>query len=394
MSFSFTRFFSLLGGLALFIFAFLIPAALTYFLFDYVFYSALDSSAKDLVRFEVAEGTDFRKVSEQLETNKLIEHWWTIYTLARLKDADKKVRAGEYQLSASMTPIEMLEKFTSGEMVLYKITVTEGMRMSEIAKLLADAKLIDSAEQMLGALNNEGLAKTLYVPSRNFEGYLFPETYKFSRPISVAKIIETMVLEGKKRFTPEMQNRAQELSLSLHEVFTLASIVEKETGAAPERPTISSVFHNRLRIGMPLQSDPTVIYGILDFDGNLTRAHLDAPTPFNTYKQVGLPPTPICSPGIDSINAALHPADTDFLYFVAKGDGAHHFSKTYQEHRAAVEQYQKGKAALLNTPKEVTPPVMDAPSTPLPAEPPKPEGTKKKGSKSISQLDPIFKGGQ
>jgi UPF0755 protein len=180
------------------------------------------------------------------------------------------------------------------------------------------------------------------IQAESLEGYLFPDTYYFPRNTPIDRIIQTMLDRFNTVFTPAWADRARGIGLSRHQVVTLASIIEKETGAAGERPLIASVFHNRLARGMRLQSDPTVIYGIEDFDGNLTRAHLETPTPYNTYQVAGLPPGPIASPGRAALEAALFPEETDYLYFVARGDGTHQFSTRLDEHNEAVRRYQLG----------------------------------------------------
>ena len=184
----------------------------------------------------------------------------------------------------------------------------------------------------------------LSIPSLTPEGFIFPETYSFSRPVTAHEIVERIVEEGRKRLDERLKGwkeRGQQLGFNPYQVLVLASIIEKETGKPEERGVISSVFHNRLRIAMPLQSDPTVIYGIQNFDGNLTKEHLKTPGPYNTYLNTGLPPTPICNPGLDAIKAAVYPEDTDYLYFVGKGDGSHQFSATYKEHQRAVDNFQR-----------------------------------------------------
>jgi UPF0755 protein len=179
------------------------------------------------------------------------------------------------------------------------------------------------------------------VPAASFEGYLFPETYSFARDTSAARMIAAMAERFHEVFTPAWREQARTLGLSLHAVVTLASIVEKETGVSAERPLISSVFHNRLKRGMRLETDPTVIYGLGDaFDGNLTRRQLETATAYNTYLIDGLPPGPIASPGRGALEAVLFPAETRYLYFVARGDQTHHFSATLVEHQAAVRRYQ------------------------------------------------------
>ena len=185
---------------------------------------------------------------------------------------------------------------------------------------------------------------SLNIPSDSLEGYLFPETYHFSKQTSEHKIIHTMVDAFKKRvINQELLDRVQRSGLSLHEIITLASLIEKETGLNEERKHISSVFHNRLRKNMRLQTDPTVIYAINEFNGNIRKKDLNINSPYNTYRYKGLPPGPIASPGLKSITAALNPIKTNHLYFVSRKDGSHHFSSSLEEHNHAVRRYQLKK---------------------------------------------------
>ena len=308
-----------------------------------------------------------------------------------------------------MKPKEVLGAFGDKKVVYHSITIPEGFRLNEIAELMAGTGLC-TKEEALASLNDNSLIAKFEIPADTMEGYVFPETYKFTRPDGAKEMAERMLIEGTKHKTADFLNRSTELGFSFHNILTLASVIEKETGAAEERASISSVFHNRLRIGMPLQSDPTVIYGIPNFDGNLTRQHLKTPTRYNTYINDGLPPNPIASPGLESIKAALYPSDTDFLYFVSKGNGSHIFSKSYKEHRRNVNKYQKGirpkkeaakKPAPVKTkPAPVKPKIdpekkkkaeIEAFKKRLQAEkkksPPKPKPAKRKKKQPVSQLD-------
>ena len=188
--------------------------------------------------------------------------------------------------------------------------------------------------------NDPEFIKSLKLDVPNLEGYLYPETYLFTPGIDEAQLLRMLVEQFHNQLDPALLKKAKQLNLNRHQLVTLASIIEKETGLVKEMPLISSVFHNRLRRGIPLQTDPTVIYGIKNFDGNLTRNHLKTPTPYNTYMIKGLPPGPIANPGKAALNAAAEPAKSEYLYFVARGDGSHYFSKTLKEHNGAVRKYQ------------------------------------------------------
>jgi UPF0755 protein len=211
--------------------------------------------------------------------------------------------------------------------------------MTEISQRLHDAGLVGASE-FLETVADPALPESLGIPGLTLEGYLYPETYRLPRNLSSDEIARIMV-EQFERIWQSVEAVAANQDLSKHEVVTLASIVEKETAAPEERPLIASVFLNRLREGMRLETDPTVIYGVKDFDGNLTRKHLrDRSNIYNTYRIRGLPPGPIASPGIDSLRAVLEPAETEYFYFVSRGDGTHVFSRNYQEHLQAVRRYQ------------------------------------------------------
>ena len=292
--------------------------------------------------FTVPPGQGLKQTARSLHQEGLISDALRFTILARLEKQDKLLKAGEYFLSTSMTPREILAQMVEGRVHLYRVTVPEGFNLVQIAKAVAAAGL-DSEADFLAATRDPKLARELGINADTLEGYLFPDTYYFPSGLDSKTIITTMVKQFRIAFKPSWEARAKELGMSVHEVVTLASIIEKETGAPEERPLISSVFHNRLKKGMRLETDPTVIYGIPDFDGNIKRNHLETYTPYNTYKIKGLPPGPIASPGSAAIEAALFPAQTDYLYFVSKKDGTHQFSATIKEHNAAVRKYQLRK---------------------------------------------------
>jgi UPF0755 protein len=290
----------------------------------------------------IPAGQDFGSITSRLRAAGLIQSPLKFRWLARLKGYDKRVQAGEYVLTAAMTPLAILEVLVAGEVRLHRLTVPEGYDLRQIAGLVEAAGLA-RGDSFMEAASDGSLARALDIEAESFEGYLFPDTYLFPRSITPQKIITTMVNRFWSVFKPQWAARARELDFSIHEIVTLASIIEKETGAAFERPLIASVFHNRLRRNMRLETDPTVIYAIDNFDGNLTRKHLNTPTPYNTYIIRGLPPGPIANPGLASIEAALFPAETPYLFFVAKQDRTHYFSSNLAEHNRAVRKYQLGK---------------------------------------------------
>jgi UPF0755 protein len=260
--------------------------------------------------------------------------------LGKRQEAERKIHSGEYELHADMPPTEILSKLMAGRVVLHSVTIPEGYTISQIADVLAELRITDRGE-FVRLAHDKSFIKTLGISADSAEGYLYPDTYRFPRPTAGKDVIRTMVDQLEHVMTNEWRTRAKELRLTTHEVLTLASVIEKETGAGDERPRIASVFHNRLKKRIPLQSDPTVIYGLTDFDGNLRKKDLSHPSRYKTYRWAGLPPGPIASPGADSIRAALYPTTTSDLYFVSKNDGTHQFSATLIEHNKAVEKYQK-----------------------------------------------------
>lgn len=288
----------------------------------------------------IPEGAAFSQVAQILEREGLIKSRSAFMWLGKKQEAERKIRPGEYELHAALPPAEILSKLLAGRVVLHSVTIPEGYTIGQIADVLAEHRVTDRAE-FIRLAHDQSFLKTLGISAESAEGYLYPDTYRFPRPTAGKDVMKTMVDQLDQVLTAEWQTRAKELRLTTHQVLTLASVIEKETGAGEERPRIASVFHNRLKKRIPLQSDPTVIYGLPNFDGNLRKKDLSHPSPYNTYRWAGLPPGPIASPGADSIRAALYPMPTSELYFVSKNDGTHQFSATLVEHNKAVEKYQK-----------------------------------------------------
>ena len=289
---------------------------------------------------EIPEGASFKDVANLLAEKGLIVSPLWFRLLGKVQDAERKVQPGEYDLHTAMKPAEILASLTKGKVIQYSILIPEGLTARQIGKLLEEAGLAKAGE-VARLVADAAFVRSLGIESRTLEGYLFPDTYHFPRRTKADDVLRAMVHRFREAYTPELQLRAAALGMAERHVVTLASIIEKETGQDDERPLISAVFHNRLKKGVPLQSDPTVIYGLRNFSGNLTRADLERPTPFNTYTSIGLPPNPIANPGLKSIEAAVNPAPVKYLYFVSKNDGSHHFSVTLEEHNRAVEHYQK-----------------------------------------------------
>jgi UPF0755 protein len=242
-------------------------------------------------------------------------------------------------VSLPASPVQILDQLRKGRIKLYRLTVPEGLTMEETAVAAADSGFCDM-DHFLSLCRDPDFITDLGIPSHTLEGFLFPETYFFQKTTRCRQVIETMVAMFFTVVTDQWEQKAKELGFSLQEIITLASMIEKEAAVPSERPLISSVFHNRLKKGMRLQSDPTVIYGDPEFEGRIRTRHLQRKTDYNTYQMHGLPKGPIANPGAKAIEAALFPADSDYLYFVSRNDKTHYFSKTLAEHNRAVRKYQ------------------------------------------------------
>ena len=252
-----------------------------------------------------------------------------------------KFKAGRFEIKPQSNMIEIFNTLIEGQSITEDVTIPEGKNLFEISKIFQDEGIIKDKERFISLAKSPKLAKELNIPAERLEGYLYPDTYKFTPQSDEKDVIEAMV-QTFRRKTSDLDFSKAPLGLKEHEVIILASVVEKETGASFERPMIAGVFVNRLKKRMRLQSDPTTIYGIWEnFNGNLRKKHLLEKTPYNTYKIPALPKGPISNPGLSSIKAVLNPKDHNVLYFVSQNDGTHVFSKTYKDHKKAVEKYQK-----------------------------------------------------
>jgi UPF0755 protein len=292
-------------------------------------------------RVKIAPGSALPQIAVQLELAGVIGDVERFVRLVRWREAAQKIKAGEYEFNQAATPGEVLDRLVAGDVIKIRITIPEGLALKEIAARVAAAG-IGTPAQFLKAATDPARLKKREIPATTLEGYLFPETYTVTTTTTPEEVIRAMVAQFDRQLTPELLAAASARGLDRHALVTLASIVQKEAGSEEEMPLIAGVFHNRLRKGMRLQADPTVIYGVVNFDGNLTRRHLQTPTPYNTYTRAGLPPGPIASPGLAALRAAASPAQTQALYFVARGDGRHEFSVTLEAHNRAVNRYQRG----------------------------------------------------
>ena len=289
---------------------------------------------------EVPEGASFKDTADLLARKGLIRSPAWFRLLGKFRDAERAIKQGEYDLHTAMRPVEILNLMVSGRVIHYRVMIQEGLTAAQISTVLGKTGIVQESE-VARLVSDPAFIKALGIDAPMLEGYLYPDTYSFPKGSKATDVVKTMVARFRQVYTPELQAQAAAIRMTETQVLTLASIIEKEAARDVERPVISAVFHNRLTRGMLLQSDPTVIYGIPNFSGNLTRKDLARPTPFNTYRNRELPPGPIANPGASSIQAALNPAPVNYLFFVSKNDGTHHFSVTLGEHNRAVEQYQK-----------------------------------------------------
>ncbi len=292
--------------------------------------------------FTIKPGQGLAVIAKNLEKESIVSNKTYFKLFTKLKKAGKKLQAGEYILSAAKSPEQILTILMKGKVKLYRITIPEGLNIKETAALVEKTN-IGTKKKFMTLCYNKSFISSLGIKAISLEGYLFPDTYFFPRHTSCENIITTMIGHFNIIFTEQWKIRAKNMGFSVHDIVTLASIIEKETGDAKERPLISSVFHNRLEKNMRLESDPTVIYGIKNFDGNIKRKHLKMVTPYNTYQIKGLPLGPIANPGALSLQAALYPVKSKYLFFVSKKDTTHKFSKTIREHNQAVKKYQLRK---------------------------------------------------
>ena len=299
----------------------------------------------ETVVFTVASGATFEQITDTLVARGLIRRPLLFRVYGRLRRDDRNVRSGTYALEAGTGWPSLLDALVEGRVRMVPVTIPEGFTLPQIAGRVADLTEL-AADTVLARIAAEGADARWGLPGPGLEGYLFPDTYLFARGVPLTAVVEAMSERYRNYWTPERRARAAELELSEREVATLASIIQAEARASGEMPVISAVYHNRLRIGMLLQADPTVLYALGGHRPRLLYAAMDsvADHPYNTYTQGGLPPGPIGAPGAAALDAALNPAEVDYLYFVANADGSHTFSRTLAEHNRAVARARRAAA--------------------------------------------------
>jgi UPF0755 protein len=288
----------------------------------------------DSVSILIEPGDSMTRVVAKMNQANLIKGGTGLLLLSKILGQDKHIQTGRYDFHKGMTLYSIMRKLGHGEVTLRQVTIPEGLTITEIAGMLHRGLDIDSAQFVSLATDRE-FAESLGIHADNLEGYLFPDTYRFAWETTPDQAIAILVRQFQKTFDDSLRQRAEEIGFSVAKTVTLASMIEAEARDGQERSLISAVYHNRLKLGMLLQCDPTVAYCLPDLDRPLLLDDLEVDSPYNTYKHPGLPPGPICNPGKASILAALYPADVDYLYFVARGDGTHVFSTTLRQHNNA-----------------------------------------------------------
>ena len=304
----------------------------------------VEANAKP-VELKIVRGMSSQAIADQLAHHHLIHNPWVFLFVTHLSDASHRLQVGTYRLSAAMSIPQIIDHLKTGKVVTRQFGVPEGLTVVQIGKLWEKAGF-GSAAAFNQAANDPKWLQRYRIEGKTLEGYLFPNTYQFPDGATPEVILEIMLDEFDRRWTPEFTEEAKALGFTRHEIITLASIIEAEARAPDERSLVSAVFHNRLRRGWKLQADPTALYGLGNPDRPPRAADLRVDSVYNTYIYKGLPPGPISNPGIASILAALRPTSVDFMYFVAKGDGRHHFSKTLREHQNMINKIRRSRRQI------------------------------------------------
>lgn len=297
---------------------------------------------KETTEFYIPKGSSFSTIGTILKEKGIINSELIFKITGRIMGIEKKARAGYYLITPDMDLLDLLRKLLEGKIIEYTFTVIEGDSVFDIAEKLS--KINPEYGEKLLILNiDKNFIESLKIDSPSLEGYLFPATYTIPKGMDIEDIVTMMVKKFWSVFDQNLREKTQKLGWTINQVVTLASIIEKEAKIEEEKPLISAVYHNRLRLGMPLQADPTAIYGVKRFKEGVKKKDLLNKTPYNTYIIKGLPPGPIASPSLSSIKAALNPAKVNYLYFVARGDGSHIFSETYSQHLASINEIRGSK---------------------------------------------------
>jgi UPF0755 protein len=291
---------------------------------------------------EVPPGLGVTAIGRRLVAAGVVPDLLTYRIAVRMRGAERALKAGEYRFEKPTSPLEVVSRLTRGDVYLLSLTFPEGLTIRDMGAVFADSGL-GTAQEFAAAARDASLVRGFDARASDLEGYLFPDTYRVPRRTSANELVARMVARFEQVAGPAWRGRASESGLTVRQAVTLASLVEKETALSDERPLVAAVYRNRLKRGMGLQCDPTVIYALQRagrYAGNLTRADLALNSPYNTYKRAGLPPGPIAAPGKASLESAVAPADVAFLYFVSRNDGSHAFAETLAEHNRNVREFQ------------------------------------------------------
>jgi UPF0755 protein len=291
---------------------------------------------------QIPAGAGAAEIRQRLLDAGLVQDSLTLRLALRWTGASRNLKAGEYRFDRPMTAVEVVQKIARGDVYGQRITFPEGLTIREMAALY-EMRGLGKASEFIDAARNTALIQDLDPAASDLEGYLFPDTYTVGRTVMASDLVAQMVAGFRTAYPADAPQPPDQPPLSPRQIVTLASLIEKETGKADERPLVSAVYRNRLRIGMGMQADPTVVYALQKagkYDGNIRKEDLSMNSPYNTYKYPGLPPGPIASPGKASLDAAVHPADAPFLYFVSRNDGSHVFATTLAEHNRNVQEFQ------------------------------------------------------
>jgi UPF0755 protein len=292
---------------------------------------------------DLPPGTGVAGIAERLADAGVVPDAWTFRLAARLAGSDRRLKAGEYRFAEAASPADVIKRLVKGDVFRRSLTIPEGLTIVEMSAIVERGGF-DTARAFERAAADGSKVSALDPDARTLEGYLFPETYAFPRGAGSDAIVDAMVAGFGHAFDADLRAAASARRMSVREVVTLASLIEKETAQPAERAIVSGVYHNRLRKGMLLQCDPTVVYALMKagkWRGNIQKVHLQMDSPYNTYRYPGLPPGPIASPGRASLEAAVRPADVPYLYFVSRNDGTHVFAETLAEHARNVAKWQR-----------------------------------------------------
>lgn len=291
---------------------------------------------------DIPAGSGPTRIGERLVRAGVVRDEWTFRTAVLVSGRARALKAGEYRFDAPLHALDVIDKLARGDVYKRLLTFREGLTILDMVQVFEE-RGFGKAPEFQKAAENAKLIADLDPAARDLEGYLFPETYSLPRDTPASQVVEQMVAGFRNALSDDVREGAKTQGLSVRELVTLASLVEKETGAGDERPLVAAVYRNRLKVGMPMQADPTVIYALQKagrYNGNLSRDSLQFDSPYNTYRYPGLPPGPIAAPGRASLQAAAKPADVDYLYFVSKNDGTHVFASTLAEHNRNVQTWQ------------------------------------------------------